>query len=154
MAMSERFSLDTNVFVYSVVQSETIKHLQAREIIGRARSLDCVLAVQTLGEFYRVAMRKALLTRERAIAQVEDWMEMFPVRAHSVAGLRFAMAATVERRASLWDALMVATAAEGGCSAILTEDMADGTLLGGVRIVNPFGPAGLTHEALRVLAPA
>jgi hypothetical protein len=44
-------------------------------------------------------------------------------------------------------------AAEGGCQAILTDDMNDGAVLGGVRIVNPFGQGDLTDAALELLAP-
>jgi len=54
-------------------------------------------------------------------------------------------------RASYWDALLVATAAEGGCSAILTEDLADGALLGGVRVLNPFGSSSLAPAAMLLL---
>ena len=45
----------------------------------------------------------------------------------------------------------MATAAEAGCSAILTEDLADGTVLGGVRVINPFSAFGLSEAADRLL---
>jgi predicted nucleic acid-binding protein len=55
-------------------------------------------------------------------------------------------------RASYWDALLVATAREAGCSVMLTEDLADGANFGGVHIHNPFSPAGgLTPLAHRLL---
>ncbi len=41
-------------------------------------------------------------------------------------------------RASYWDALLVETAGGGGCKSVLSEDMADGSQLGSIRIVNPF----------------
>jgi predicted nucleic acid-binding protein len=48
--------------------------------------------------------------------------------------------------------LLVATAAEAGCRLILTEDLADGTTLGGVAIHNPFATAGgLTGRARGLL---
>jgi predicted nucleic acid-binding protein len=55
-------------------------------------------------------------------------------------------------RASYWDALLVATAAEAGCAVILTEDLAHGSTLGGVAIHNPFTRGGgLTARARRLL---
>ena len=54
-------------------------------------------------------------------------------------------------RASYWDALLILTAAEAGCAAILTEDLADGTELAGVRIINPFAGAALSTAAAALL---
>jgi predicted nucleic acid-binding protein len=63
-----------------------------------------------------------------------------------------ALADAVAGRASYWDALLVATAAEAGCELILSEDMADGTRLSGVEIHNPFGAAsGLTARTRALL---
>jgi len=49
------------------------------------------------------------------------------------------------------DALLLATAGEAGCRIILTEDLADGADLAGVRIRNPFSPTGGLTEQARVL---
>jgi len=62
-----------------------------------------------------------------------------------------ALADAGARRASYWDALLVATAAEAGCGLILTEDLADGGKLGGVEIHNPFDSAGGLTEGTRGL---
>lgn len=49
-----------------------------------------------------------------------------------------------------WDALILSTAASGGCSLLLSEDMQDGFAWGGVTVVNPF--AEKMHKRLaRVL---
>jgi len=39
---------------------------------------------------------------------------------------------------AFWDAMIVLAAAESGCDVLWTEDLADGQLLRGVRIRNPF----------------
>ena len=83
---------------------------------------------------------------------VESWLVAFSCIAASANAVRFALADAVAGRASYWDALLVATAAEAGCAAILTEGMANGTTLGGVRIHNPFDPGGgLTTRAQQLL---
>jgi hypothetical protein len=45
----------------------------------------------------------------------------------------------------------VHTAAEAGCTAILTEDLAGDTALAAVRVINPFAAAGLSSAAEAVL---
>ncbi|MDR1634943.1 MAG: hypothetical protein LBS27_08530 [Bifidobacteriaceae bacterium] len=39
-----------------------------------------------------------------------------------------------------WDGLVIAAAAGAGCPLVLTEDLADGAVIGGVAIRNPFRP--------------
>ena len=39
---------------------------------------------------------------------------------------------------SFYDALVLQAAIASGCSALLTEDMQHGAVIGGVRITNPF----------------
>ncbi len=44
---------------------------------------------------------------------------------------------------SFWDAAIVASAIEAGCSVLLTEDLNHGKIIAGVQIQNPFLlPAG------------
>ena len=87
-----------------------------------------------------------------AAAQVNDWHVHFSaaLRHRSCCSSRSRDA--VAGRASYWDALLIATAAEAGCTLILTEDLQDGTKLAGVEIHNPFDPGGgLTARARRLL---
>ena len=46
---------------------------------------------------------------------------MFPAVAVTVAFVRAALATAAGRQAAYWDALLVHTTAEAGCTAILTE---------------------------------
>ena len=41
-------------------------------------------------------------------------------------------------RLSFWDSLIISTAEAARCETLLTEDMNDGQIIEGVRIVNPF----------------
>jgi hypothetical protein len=73
-------------------------------------------------------------------------------RALRLPRVRTALTDAAVGRASYWDALLVATAGEAGCRVILTEDLADGADLSGVRIRNPFSPSGgLTEHARGLL---
>jgi predicted nucleic acid-binding protein len=147
----QRFTLDTNLLVYSVDGSAGIRHKLASQIVLRAPRLDCCLTLQSLSEFYSVVARKGIMPTAEAAAQVGDWLLYFTTVAVSAAAIRAALVDAVAGRASYWDALLVATAAEAGCTLILTEDLADGGKLGGVEIHNPFGPAGGLTERSRAL---
>jgi predicted nucleic acid-binding protein len=152
IAPNLRFTLDTNLLVYSVDVDAGTRHQLALRIVDKAPDVDCWLTLQSLSEFYAVVMRKRLMPAADAAAQVNDWLSFFPVIAVSANAVRTALTDAVAGRASYWDALLVATAAEAGCAVILTEDLAHGTRLGGVEIHNPFDPGGgLTARAQRLL---
>ena len=44
-------------------------------------------------------------------------------------------------RLQLWDAVVCVTAFRAGARTLLSEDMQDGGLISGLRIINPFNPA-------------
>lgn len=46
----------------------------------------------------------------------------------------------VDHRLAIWDAVILAAAAEAGCRMLLSEDMHAGFSWTGVTIVNPFDP--------------
>ena len=149
---AERFTLDTNILVYSLDNAAGARHVIAAEIIALAVLRDCWLTLQAVSEFYAAVTRKRLVPAQEAAAQAGDWMKLFPCAAASAGAVQSALAAAASGRAYYWDALLVATSAEAGCSFVLTEDMADGDTLNGVRIVNPFGGDGLAQQARRLLA--
>jgi predicted nucleic acid-binding protein len=151
-AGSERFTLDTNLLVYAFDSAAGNRHRLAREIVERAVQLDCWLTLQAISEFYAVVSRKGIVPRPDAAAQAADWLDLFPCAAASESAVRTALADAAAGRASYWDALLLATAGEAGCIAILTEDLTDGGELGGVRIHNPFVMGGgFTERACRLL---
>jgi predicted nucleic acid-binding protein len=151
---SGRFTLDTNILVYAIDREAGPRHEAAKEIVRRAARLDCLLTLQAISEFYAVVTRKGMIAPAEAAAQAMDWLSIFPCAAASASAVRTALGDAAARRASYWDALLVATAAEAGCAVILTEDLADGANLAGVEIHNPFAAdGGLTERTVRLLGP-
>lgn len=147
-----RFTLDTNILVYALDRQAGERHVLACSIIDRAVLLDCWLTLQSISEFYYAVTRKRVVAIEDARDQATDWMDMFHTAAPSIHAVRSALTISASGRASYWDALLVATAAEAGCTAILTEDLADGSSLAGVRVINPFDGAALAPAAEAQLA--
>lgn len=150
----ERFTLDTNVLVYGLHREAGARWVAGREIIDRAVETGCVLTLQALGEFYAAVTRKRILVREDAAEQVQEWLTLFPVLGTSAAAMRQALKLAGTGRVAWWDAVLLATAAEGGCTAILSEDFALGTSILGVRIERPFEDGSISPAAMRLLAPS
>ena len=117
-AVEPRFTLDANLLVYSLDRDEGEKHETAAQILLRAPRFDCWLTLQSLSEFYTVTARKRIMQPLDAAAQVSDWLVFFQTVSASANAVRAALANAVAGRASYWDALLVATAAEAGCTLI------------------------------------
>jgi predicted nucleic acid-binding protein len=150
---AERFTLDTKVLIYSIDNQAGTRQQIARSVIGLAVHGACWLTLQAVSEFYAAATRKRHMPVAEAAAQAGDWLSMFACLTSSPSAVRSALASASTGRAAYWDALLIATAAEGGCTAILTEDMADGAVIGGVRVVNPFGGDAISAAAMSLLSP-
>jgi len=108
--------------------------------------------LQAVSEFYWVVTRKRMMPRDEAASLARTMIDLFPTAGTSPAPARAALALSVAGHASYWDALLLATAAQAGCTAILTEDLADGASLAGVRVINPFAATGLSPAAEILLA--
>src|SRR4051794_34445180 len=147
----ERFTLDTNILVYSVDVLAGERHALAVEMLKVCLRRDCCLTLQAVSEFYVVVTRKGLMPRLDAAAQANDMLSAYPTVAASGSAVRTALAVATAGRASYWDALLIATAAEAGCASVVTEDLAEGAKLDGVRIVHPFDGANLSIPAQRLL---
>jgi predicted nucleic acid-binding protein len=150
-ADAPRFTLDANVLVYTVDRRAGARRAIVLEILDRAATRDCWLMLQAISEFYAAATRKGLLERRKAAELASAWLTVFPTATASPDGVRAALADAASGRMSYYDGLIVATAAEAGCGAILSEDMADGARFGGVEIVNPFAGDALSARAAALL---
>jgi predicted nucleic acid-binding protein len=151
MSVSGRITLDTNLLVYSVDVAAGLRYRLAIDIVRAAARADCVLTLQAISEFFSAVTRKRLMVRNQAAALAAHWLDVFPHTSGSADSVRAALADADAGRAAFWDAMLVATAAEAGCSVALTEDLQHGSTLRGVEIHNPFDPAGGLTDRARVL---
>jgi len=133
------YSFDTNILVYAADEDAGRRHRIAIELIDRVDGTDFVLALQSLSEFFHVTVRKRLLSVADAMAIVKDLRGLCRIAAADEVALTDAMAAVRDHGLSFWDALLWATLRRAGCNLLVTEDLQDGRVLGGVRFVNPFG---------------
>lgn len=76
----ERFTLDTNVLVYSIDRSDKLRRSTAMEIVQLAQFARCRLTLQAVSEFYAAATRKSVVPAQAAMDQALDWLAIFTLR--------------------------------------------------------------------------
>jgi predicted nucleic acid-binding protein len=146
------FTIDTNILVYTIDHAAGAKQASAISILRQAAGQDCRLTLQALAEFNSVATGKQMLTPDRAHGLITTWLTLFPQPIPlSPAALLAASSRTTTSGFSFWDALLVATAAQAGCLAVISDDMAPGATLAGARIVRGFDAAGAVSAEARAV---
>lgn len=136
--MPGRAFVDTNVLVYAVDDADPVKRDVARDILERGGA-DLVLSAQVLSEFYVVVTRRlAVPMSEADAAAAVDELARLPTVVTDADLVRDGISVAREARISFWGGLVVAAARLSGCEQVLTEDLAAGTVIGGVRVENPF----------------
>jgi predicted nucleic acid-binding protein len=135
---AQRFSVDTNILIYSIDKDAGTRHDQARALMDRLPDADCVLTLQALAEFFHAVTRKDKMPADEAAAMVHDWMEIFPVVVADVRSLAGAIRLRERESFAFWDAMLVAVARAAGVTRFLSEDMQDGRMVGALRLEDPF----------------
>src|SRR5262245_12076898 len=113
--MSERVFIDTNVLLYADDRDAGEKWRVAQELVAELiESGRAVLSTQVLQEFFVNATRKLGLSPESARARVEtlSQLDLVVIRCELILS---AIDLHRLRRISFWDALVVRSAAAGGC---------------------------------------
>jgi predicted nucleic acid-binding protein len=131
--------IDTNILLYSMSTdpAETRKRDTA---IALLEDDDLALSVQVLQEFYVQATRATrsdALDHEIAVGFIRTWLR-FKVQEMTLPVVLDALDIKAAHTLSYWDAAIVAAARALGCRQLLSEDMAHGREIEGIRIQNPF----------------
>ncbi len=148
---AERFTLDSNILVYATDSASALRQGLAISLVDQSTEVDCVLTLQALGEFFHAVTRKGIAPKPAAAKQVHDWMGVFATVAASETALAAAVDISAAGLLAFWDAVLVATAEEAGCSLVLSEDMHDGMKLGGVKVRNPFAGSELAPDIRKLI---
>jgi predicted nucleic acid-binding protein len=136
--MNARSFFDTNVIVYADDKSAPAKQRRALELIAEHRHAGTgVLSLQVLQEYFVAATRKLQVDTRIARRKVELLAE-FDVMVPDVSDILVAIDLHRLHRLSFWDALIVRSAKQAGCSLLLSEDLQAQREIDGVQIVNPF----------------
>jgi len=133
---------DSNVFVYLYDDQEPEKRATAELVVRALAERRTMLALQVVGEVQNVLRRKFKAPNWKAAQVGYNLLQTFETFAYSRDAVDRALGQLSAGHRSYWDALLLASADEAGCTVLLTEDMGDGERLGNVEIVNPFAKGG------------
>jgi predicted nucleic acid-binding protein len=149
--VADRFTIDSNILIYAADLSDPARQKQAEELVRHAALADCVLTSIALAECFWVSVGKLKIAPADAETNVQNFGLLFPTVEYTFAHITQAVAEHVAGRLSFFDAIVLACAADAGCSVCFSEDMKDGARLGSIVVRNPFGTKALTPTARRVL---
>jgi len=136
--MSARSFFDTNVLIYADDKAAPAKQRRALGLIAEHRRAGTgVVSLQVLQEYFVTITRKLQVDARTARRKVELLAE-FDVASPEVADILAAIDLHRLHGFSFWDALILRSAKQAGCSVLFSEDLQQQRELDGVRIVNPF----------------
>ena len=139
--MSDRFFLDTDIFVYSFDRSAGVKARKAAQLIRKALTTQKgLISYQVVQEFFHVALRK--FSRPMKVADAEQYLgTVFRplLGVHSSQAL-YAEALHLQATNGLawYDSLIVSAAIQAQCDVLFTEDLQHGQRFGTLQVANPF----------------
>ncbi|RYG23605.1 PIN domain-containing protein [bacterium] len=130
--------VDTNVFFYAIDGSDSHKQTKAIALLTTlAQKGTGRISTQVAMELAANLVKKLGLSPEHArklLVGLDDFV-LIPTGSATVSR---ALELMDQASLSFWDATIVAAAASGGCDTLYTEDLSDGQVIAGVRILNPF----------------
>ena len=133
-----RVALDTNILAYAEGVGDARRCARAIRLIEQLPADLVLLPAQTLGELFRVlagkTKREAGLIREAIMA----WADSFEVADSSWSAFQAAIDLAIDHKRQMWDALIMAVAAENRCRLLLSKDLQSGFIWRGVTVVDPF----------------
>src|SRR6266849_4288632 len=139
--MNDKFFLDTNVFVYSFESSASAKARRATQLVRQGISTGKgVISFQVVQEFFNVALKR--FAKPMTPEDAEQYLAAVfrPLLAvHSSPALYHEALEVVPRYRLAWyDGLIVASALQGQCGTLYSEDEQHGQRFRDLRVQNPF----------------
>lgn len=135
-----RVALDSNVIIYAEGGNDDHRRDLAHRLIGGLLPSRVIVPLQAAAESLRWLINKAGFERSLASQRIAWWLDKFSTQPTTRAVFSGASEIVVQHRIAPFDAVILAAAAEGGASVLLTEDMQDGFRWNGVTVANPFAP--------------
>jgi predicted nucleic acid-binding protein len=136
--------VDSNVLVYAVSDNEPDKQRTARGIVARGFTEGCfAISTQVMMEAYVNVTQKAKIGMppREAFEYVRAFTE-WPVVDMTPEIVLAALGLAQRFNISLWDAAILEAARQAGCKRVLSEDLSDEQVYGGITVQNPFKGSG------------
>ena len=138
--MTDKVFVDTNILLYAHDHEAGQKGEQANGILRTLwKTKRGRLSIQVLQEFYVNVTKKIRPPLDRSQAReiirtYAVWIETAP----TVDTILRASEISEIWQISFWDSLILASAEEIGASELFSEDLNNGQIIAGVKVVNPF----------------
>lgn len=132
----QRCFVDTNIWLYALVDISSAKHEVAKPIVSRP---GIILSTQVINETCVNLLRRAAFTEANLQQLVAAFYEKYTVADVDRDTLLEASRLRENYSLSFWDSIVVASALRSDCEVLYTEDMQHGLEVDGqVTIMNPF----------------
>ncbi len=136
--MPARSFFDTNVLVYADDKAAPAKQRRALDLVTQhRRARTGVVSFQVLQEYFVTVTRKLRVDPAIARRKVELLAE-FDVAAPTLPDILAAIDLHRLHNLSFWDALIIRSAKQSGCTILFSEDMQHTREIDGLQILNPF----------------
>ena len=133
-----RIALDTNILAYAEGIGDGARQQASLDLIRKITPPRVVIPAQCLGELFRVLTGKARRDAASAQEAVLGWTDAYETADSTWTAFQSAMDVAANHNLQIWDALILAVAAEQRCRLLLSEDMQPGFTWRGVTVVNPY----------------
>lgn len=133
-----RTAVDTNILAYAEGVNGPALQAQAQGAMQLFDTRDLVIPAQALGELFLVLCRRAGLSKAEAALIIQRYRLVYDVAYASEAAWSAAFGIAATHGLQIWDAVILASAREAGCTSLLSEDMQHGFVWNGLTVINPF----------------
>ena len=142
-------ALDSNILAYAEGVNGVGDRDAAIRLVEPLPRESTFVPVQALGELFNVLVKRAGRSRADATAAVLSWGDAFPLIESSNEVMLAATDLSTTHKLGIWDAVILAAAADARCRLLLSEDLHDGFTWRGVTVTNPF--RRVRHPLLQAL---
>jgi predicted nucleic acid-binding protein len=129
--------VDTNILIYAYDRSAGARHERARDLVAELwKARRGCLSVQVLQEFYVVGVRKLIQITPSDLQVIVSDLALWSVHEPSATDVLAAVEIHQRYQVSFWDAMILQSAGQAGCSVVWSEDLNPGQSYQGVRVMN------------------
>jgi predicted nucleic acid-binding protein len=146
-----KIALDTNILAYATGIDGASKQKIVFNILVRLPKSEVILPAQVLGELFQVLVRKAKYSALEAQKEIIFWRATYATAETSAEVILDAAGLTAKHKLQVWDAVILAAAANADCRLLLSEDMQNGFHWNNITVADPF--SARQHDLLRKALP-
>jgi predicted nucleic acid-binding protein len=139
--MTNKIFVDTNILVYAYDRSEPEKQRRALAILNQLTEARVgVISAQVMSEFFSASTRKISvpLLPADAYERLQNYQQSWDVVAVTPEIVLEGIRGVREHQFSLWDGQIWAAARLNQITVVFSEDFSVGSVIEGVRFVNPL----------------